>query len=109
MERTGSSYYQFAVAVAASCAEVKEEKKDLQGSIRMIEDAIKLILHGTGIKASVIPIAYPAASKHPLLISLSNGCKRLLWYYPQMDVPDLAEALEDLLYDVVVELTCVSA
>ena len=110
MDRKDISYYQFAVAVAASCADKKEEtSNDLQSSIRMIEDAVKLILHGTGIQTRVIPIPYPAASKYPLLISFSNGCKRLLWYYPQMDVPTLAQELEGLMCDVVEQWSYVSA
>ena len=74
MDRKDSSYYQFAVAVAASCAEKKDKTSDgLQSSIHMIEDTVKLILHGSGIQARVIPIPYPAASKYPLLISFSKS------------------------------------
>ena len=110
MDRKDSSYYQFDVAVAASCAEKKDKTSDdLQGSVHMIEDTVKLILHGTGIQARVLPIPYPAASKYPLLISFSNGCKRLLWYYPQMDVPTLAQELEGLMCDVVEQRSYVSA
>ena len=108
MDRKDSSYYQFAVAVAASCAEGKKND-DLQSGIQRIEETVKLILHGTGIQARVLPIPYPVASKYPLLISFSNGCKRLLWYYPQMDVPTLAEELEGLMCDVVEKRSYVSA
>lgn len=108
MERTDISYYQFAVAVAASCVDEKDSR-DLQSSIHLIEETMELLLYGTGITAHVIPIAYPAASKHPLLISFSNGFKRLLWYYPQMDVQSLAQELEGLLSDVIARMTDVSA
>ena len=45
----------------------------------------------------------------PLIITLNDSVQRLLWFYPQMTIPELASELEGLLSDVTEQVLCVSA
>ena len=108
---TVTSYIKFAVAVAANCSSfaAPNNPSTPEEAAEHIEEILDLLYSGTGIVPKVTPLVYPSSSKMPLIISLNDDVQRLLWYYPQMTIPELANELEGLLSDVAEQVLCVSA
>ena len=106
-----NSYIKFAVAVAANCSNyaVPNATNTPQQAAEHIEEILDLLYHGTGIEPKVTPLVYPSSSKMPLIITLNDAVQRLLWYYPQMTIPELANELEGLLSDVSEQVLSISA
>lgn len=106
-----NSYIKFAVAVAANCSKhaAPNTPSTPKQAAAHIEEILDLLYSGTGIEPQVTPLVYPSSSKMPLIITLNDDVQRLLWYYPQMTIPELANELEGLLSDVAEQVLCVSA
>lgn len=107
---TETSYIKFAVAVAANCSNfaAPNSPSTPQEAAEHIEEILNLLYSGTGIEPEVTPLVYPSSSKMPLIITLNDSVQRLLWFYPQMTIPELASELEGLLSDVTEQVLCVS-
>lgn len=108
---TETSYIKFAVAVAANCSNFAalNSPSTPQEAAEHIEEILNLLYSGTGLEPEVTPLVYPSSSKMPLIITLNDSVQRLLWFYPQMTIPELASELEGLLSDVTEQVLCVSA
>lgn len=110
MKFDGINYDGFAAAVAASCTEhpYPRHRSSPEDRARYVSEVLAILFSGTEAEVRVDPIAYPSQGKTPLLISLGENCKRILWFYPWMTVTSFAEELVGLLSDAVYTASCVS-
>lgn len=74
-----------------------------------IKDVLQIAFSNTGYTFDVQPLAYPACSKIPLVITVNGDEQRLLWFYPQMPIATLAEELSSLMVDVPELSLCATA
>ena len=102
MKSNVTSDFKFVVAVAINCSNEPQwtENVEPHQAAAHISNILQLLFEDSGITTKVEPLAYPACSKIPLIITLNDVEQRLLWFYPQMPTSELAEELAGLLSDV---------
>ena len=102
MKSNVTSYFKFVVAVAINCSNEPKwtENTTPNQAAAFIDNVLHLLFGDSGIAVQVEPLAYPACSKIPLIITLNDAEQRLLWFYPQMSTAELSEELAGLLSDV---------
>lgn len=97
------------VALACSrdygvCTEVSPDK-----AAARIQGVLEIAFSNTGYSFDVQPLTYPVCSKIPLVITVNNVFQRLLWFYPQMAISELAEELSSLMSDIPELSLCATA
>ena len=105
------NYIKFAVAVAANCSKYAAPNvaSTPDEAAEYIREILDVLYSGTSVTAQVMPLVYPRCSKIPLIISLDGAAQSLLWFYPQMTIPELANELEGLLLMMPEHVLSVSA
>lgn len=103
---TGEELNVFGIAVAVAAACLEDEKPDAadmtnEDACEYVGHILSLALANTGIGSRVRPLAYPACSKMPLIISLTGLGERLIWFYPDSDPALLASDLNGALCDLI--------
>jgi len=101
MKSNVTNYFKFVIAVAINCSNSSctQDMTPTQAA-EHIDNVLSLLFSDSGISTHVEPMAYPTCSKIPLIITLNDAEQRLLWFYPQMSVSELAEELAGVLSDV---------
>jgi len=100
----GTNYLHFIFTVALACCEMNRpaDENDRVQIAKYIKAALEVAV-GNDRRESVEvgPIAYPPASKTPLLIKIGDTDPRLLWYHPNLSLEELADELAGLLGDLI--------
>ena len=100
MKSNVTNYFKFVIAVAINCSNTTcDQDMTPEQAATHIGNVLELLFSDSGITAQVEPMTYPACSKIPLIITLNDAEQRLLWFYPNMTVSELAEELAGLLSD----------
>lgn len=110
MKLDGMNYNSYAAAVAASCTEhaYPRYRSTPEERASYVSEVLSILFSGSDINICVEPIAYPSQGKTPLLISIGESTKRILWFYPWMTVSSFADELVGLLSDATYTASCVS-
>ena len=96
--------FRFIVAVATACMEDERPPASTvtpERACRYIRGILDTALSRFGITYEVRPMAYPACSKIPVIISLNGIGERLFWFYPASDHTEIAQDLEGALHDAI--------
>lgn len=83
------------------CCSEESGQNSRDENAQFVQHILERVFDKSDLEVKVKPMAYPASSKRPLIISINGDMHRLLWYYPGMKALKLADELYGLLYDVV--------
>lgn len=97
------------VAIACSRDYGTDQNVSPDRAAAQIQDVLEIAFSNTGYSFDVQPMAYPASSKIPLVITINDDVQRLLWFYPQMPIASLAEELCGLMCDIPELSLCATA
>ena len=98
-----------AVAVA-SCAHLRPSStEDPRVVASYMNEIMGVLMANSGIRVSVVPMAYPLCSKIPLIISFEGIGQRLLWYYASLNPDELSDALFEMVDDLMAIPACIPA
>ena len=101
----------FALTVAIACSRDYGTVSDPtpEQAAEQIQNVLEIAFSNTGYSFDVQPLTYPVTSKIPLVITINDEIKRLLWFYPQMPIATLAEELSGLMSDIPELSLCATA
>lgn len=112
MKCDGNKCLRFLFTIAIVCCETDRPDNDRSpdSCARYIKTILEVVLScAERYSIQVEPLAYPPASKTPLVIRIGGSEPRLLWFYPSGSVEELASDLCGLLSDFVAQPSCIPA
>ena len=111
MKSNGIYGMNFILTVALACSRNYNTNKKLlpDEAAAQIKEVLEIAFSNTGYSFDVQALTYPICSKIPLVITVNDVLQRLLWFYPQMSITELAEELSSLMFDIPELSLCATA